>query len=235
MHMFVPGWFYGLDPALHFISALIGFLLSFYFRKAYTLSTDKKHVYLHVGFLLLAISSLILGLTDAYDYLAVKKCQSLDSCTAGLIDNAYSMEVFSYFLYFGLSIAAYLLFLFAYSPEWIRSSKFFIMIFILCLFSVPLLLPASGGIITGYSYYEYFNLVAFAMLIFVSFRNAVNYIEKRTPASFFVVLSFIFIALSHLFLFFSSINDLMYVLYHVSLLIGFGSLLITIIKLKIMD
>lgn len=229
MHLLSPVWFYGVDPALHFAGAAIAFLLSFYFHKIYALSRDKKHMYLHMGFLLLAISSLALTITDTYNYVAFTRCQNEGDCILGYTDNLLSLEDFSYFLYFGLSITAYMLFLFAYWPAGIAFSRLFILAFFIYLFVVPLVLPAPGGSTIGFAYFEYLNLVAFIILAFISFRNAINYAEKKTSGSLFVVFSFGFISLAHLFLLFSSLNGLMYMLYHISLLIGFGSLLMMVL------
>lgn len=222
----IPLWFYSFDPPMYVASALIGFLLSFYFHRIYSISRDKKHMYLQMGFLLLSISLLTVGMANAYVYFAFSQCQH--SCTLGFFDNVFSLDDYAYFIYFGLSIFAYLLFWIAYKPRNSGHSKMLMLALLAYLLLVALLPPVSVGSTAWHEYYGYFNLTAFVILLFISFRSAVNYIDKRTASSLFVMLSFGFISLSHLIRLFSSFNELMYVLAHISLLIGFGFLLIMV-------
>src|SRR3989338_7277407 len=101
MYIIIPVWFYGFDSAMYFISSIVGFLLSFYFYKIYSFSSDKKHSYLYLGFLFLSIWLLSLSITDMYSYIAFSNCRA--SCVLGIIDNVFSLEDFAYLVYFGLS------------------------------------------------------------------------------------------------------------------------------------
>lgn len=111
----IPIWFYGFDALMYLISSMIGFLISFYFHKIYSLSSEKRHMYLYLGFLLLSFGLLNLSITDMISYTTFWQC--LRPCTLGILDQVFDIIDFSYFLYFGLSILAYTLFMLAYIPK----------------------------------------------------------------------------------------------------------------------
>ncbi len=230
MHILIPVWFYGFDSVMYIISSLIGFLLSFYFYKIHSLSSEKRHMNLYLGFLVLSLGLFSLSITYVFSYMIFKSCP--DSCTLGLIDNAFSLEDFSYFVYFGLSISAYALFIFAYKPKDFQFSRIFTFLFIGYLILTLILLPTKQSQRLWYSYHEYFHLTALLMMIFVSFRNIVNYIEKKSLNSLLVAASFSFISLFHLLHLFSFISGWIYVFAHISILIGFTSLLFMVLRVK---
>lgn len=230
MHLIIPVWFYGFDAFMYFVSSLIGFLLSFYFYKIYSLSSEKRHMYLYLGFLLLSLGLLNLTITDTYSYTAFMSCKK--SCVLGIIDNAFSLEDFAYLAYFGLSLLAYTLFLFAYNVETFKYSKILIPLFIGYLLLILFTLPNNESLHLWTSYHEYFHLIAFLMTAFVAFRNLLNYNEKKSQNSFLVVLSFSLMALFHLFHLFAFVSGWMYVLAHLSMLTGFCTLLAMVARVK---
>ena len=230
MHLIIPVWFYGFDALMYFLSSIIGFLLSFYFYKIYSLSSEKRHMYLYLGFLLLSLGLLNLSISDTYSYIAFMNCHKV--CVLGIIDNAFSLEDFSYFAYFGLSLFAYTMFLFAYKVEKFKYSTILIPLFIGYLLLILLTLPSTESIHLWQTYHEYFHLIAFLMTVFVAFRNVLNYTEKKNLNSFLVMISFSFISLFHLFHLFSFVSGWMYVFAHISMLIGFSSLLVMVLRVK---
>ena len=214
------------------VDAVIGFLLSFYFRKIFSISSEKRQMYLHLGFLFLSIGLLTLSIANAFTYFAYSTCQvSFPACTFGLLDDAFSLEDFSYFAYFGLSILAYLLFLLAYSNEYLKFSRFFVPAFAGYLLMIVALISSKGGSILWYSYHEYFNLTALILLVFVSFKNLAHYVEMKSLNSLLVAVSFSFFALYHLCHLFSFIGGT-YVLAHVFMLLGFIALLLMVIRVN---
>jgi len=231
MNIIIPVWFYGFDSAMYFVSSLVGFLLSYYFHKIYSISSDKKHMYVYLGFLLLSTGLLSLAVTDMFSYAAFKSCQASHGfCILGVLDEVFSTEDFSYFLYFGLSIIAYALFIMAYARKQAGFSKIFTATLVAYLVLVAASVPAKNGQMLWYSYSEYFHLISLAMLVFVSFNNILHYKEKKSLNSLLVVFSFGMISLSHLFFLFSSVGGLMYVLAHTSMLAGFIALLTMVMR-----
>jgi hypothetical protein len=230
MQIIIPVWFYGFDSAMYFISSMIGFLLAFYFHRIYSLSSEKRHMYLYLGFLLLSIGLLSLSITSVFSYIVFKNCRP--ACALGLIDDAFSLEDFAYLLYFGLSIAAYTLFIFAYRFEEFKLSKYLILLFFGYLILVAAALPIKKDYRLWDDYHEFFHLTALIMMIFIVFKNIVNYIEKKSLNCLLVTISFAFIFLFHLFHLFSFLSGWMYVFAHISMLTGFSVLLYMVSRVK---
>ncbi|OGI15647.1 hypothetical protein A3K63_04410 [Candidatus Micrarchaeota archaeon RBG_16_49_10] len=229
MHIIIPIWFYGFDSAMYMICSMIGFLLSFYFNKIYTLSFEKRHLYLYIGFLLLAIGFMGLGIASTYSYVSFKACMRV--CNLGLIDDVFSVEDFAYFAYFGFSIAAYIMFLQAYRMMRLNLTNVFVFALLAYLLMIVLFMPESrlGSIWYGYS--GYFHFTSLLILSYITFKNAVNYDEKKSVNSLLVVNAFAFLSMSHMLHLFSFVSGLVYVLAHIFMLIGFGSLLIMVVKI----
>lgn len=228
MPIIIPVWFYGFDSVMYFISSMVGFLLSFYFHKIYSLSSEKKHMYLYFGFLLLSFGLLSLSMTSIYSYTTFWQCRGYP-CVLGMLDQAFGLEDFAYLLYFGLSILAYTLFMLAYIPKNFKMPSLPIYIFLIYFFIIFITLPIENGQVDVSSYNGFFNLTAFLMLVFVSFMNLANFSENKGLNPFLVTASFIFISLFHLFHLFSFVSGWVYVLAHVAMLISFTSLLSMVI------
>jgi hypothetical protein len=150
----------------------------------------------------------------------------------GLLDNVFDLEDFAYFVYFGISLFAYGLFILAYIPHGLKSSKNFVLLSMVFLFLIASILLIRSGDFLWYSYHDYFHITALIMLIFITFRTIANYSEKKGLNTFLVVISFSFISLFHLLHLFSFISGWMYVFAHISMLIGFSSLLFMVVRVR---
>jgi hypothetical protein len=226
----IPVWFYGFDAIMYFISSIIGFILSFYFHKIYSLSSEKRHLYLFWGFLILSFGLLSLSITDIYSYVTFWRCGPF--CTLGILNRAFDIESFSYFLYFGLSIIAYSLLMLAYIPQKFKIKNLPTWLLAIYFIVVLITLPLGRGEVVWFSYSSFFDLIAFLMLAFIFFMNLTNLNEKKGMSNLLVTMSFIFLSLFHLLHIFSFINGWMYVFAHLSMLISFLVLLSVVIKVK---
>lgn len=234
MPIIIPVWFYGFDSVMYFICSMVGFLLSFYFHKIYSLSSEKKHMYLYFGFLLLSFGLLSLSITSTYSYTTFWQCRSRP-CVLGMLDQAFGLEDFAYLLYFGLSILAYTLFMLAYIPKNFKIPNLPLYVFLIFFFIIFITLPIENGEVDWSSYNGFFNLAAFLMMIFISFMSIANFSENKSLNPFLVTTAFILLSLFHLLHLFSFVNGLVYVLAHIAMLISFTLLLsvvIGIVKVK---
>ena len=230
MDSFIPTWFFAFDSVMYFISSAVGLMLSFYFHRMHMISSEKKHLYVHFGFLLLSIGLIVMSITSLFNFAAHVACPTDKTCTSGLLGNLFSLEDFSYLVYFGFSIFAYLLFILVYAEEYLKSSKVFVVIFLSYLILLIVFLPIKAGHGLWYSYNEYFHLTSFIMLLFVSFRSFMNYTELKRFNALLVAVSFSLISVSHLFYLFSFVSEWMYVLGHVLTLLGFTGFFMLIMK-----
>ncbi len=229
MEIVIPLWFYGFDAVMYFLSSAVAFLLSFYFYRIYHLSSNKQHQYLYTGFLVLALGFSVLSITSLYSFINFKSCTTI--CSLGLVDKAFSLEDFAYFMYFGFSLTAYSLIILAYNHELPRFSKMFLFLFLAYLIFISASLTLRRHYKVWYSFSEYFHLTSFVMMLFVAFRAFVNYANEKSGSSFLVMNSFIFIAAFHLFYLLSFINEL-YVFAHFTLLAGFFLLLFMVLTVR---
>lgn len=228
----IPVWFYGFDAAMYCISALIGFLLSFYFYRLFSINSEKTHKYLYLGFLVLSIGFVAISISDTFSYAAYTSCHNMQrTCILSIIDNAFLLDDYAYLAYFGLSLIAYFLFIRAYSKKYF-SLRTSIIASAGYLFAVAIYLSISEEPLLWYSYNGSFHIIAFIMLAYVSFKNLKYYTETRRFNSFIVAFSFSMISLFHLLHIFVSLSGWAYVLAHVFLLIGFISLLAMVLRVN---
>jgi len=228
MNIIIPLWFYGFDSIMCIISAMVGFALSFFFYNIQSLTKNKRHKYLYIGFLLLSMSLFLVGIGSAYSYINFKMCAQL--CTLGIMDKVFSIEDFTYFIYFGLSLIAYFMFILTYKDDKTKFSKILVPILIAVAILILGFVVMNQNRFLWYSYSAYFHLTALIMIGFVVFKTMSNYYNKRNTSTMLVMSSFIFIFLFHLLYFFSFANTWSYVLSHISLLAGFSMLLYMLLR-----
>ncbi|HKZ45479.1 MAG TPA: hypothetical protein VJ343_02125 [archaeon] len=204
MAILIPVRFYGFDSVMYFASAIIGFLISYYSFKLFKITSKKHHLYLYSGFTILSMGLLALAITTTYVYLNYYEQNQFT-----FFDTILYADDFGYWIYYMSSFMAYVLFVLMYVSEDL---------------GVPILIPA------WYKGFPYFHIVSFFLLSYVVFRNATNYAMKRNKNSLLVTLGFGLIAGYHFLLFFTSFSKIVYVIAHLSLLLGFSSLLLMLIR-----
>lgn len=206
MNVQIPLRFLGFDSLMYLISAFIGFLISYYAFKLYKVTKKKRHLYLHLSFAILSIGLLILVLTTGYFYI---NYYVFEQFTA--FDEISSVDDFGYWIYYISSLIAYSLLALTYlSEDW----------------KLPIMIPvwAKG--------FPYFHITSFLILSYVIFKNAVNYGIKKNKNAFLVTLGFTLIGGYHFLMFFSFFSRYIYVLAHLSLLLGFMSLLAMLVRVS---
>lgn len=206
-NVLIPVRFYGFDSAMYILSAFIGFLVSYYAFKLYTTTNKKSHFYLQIAFTILSIGLLTLGLTSGYAYINYFRFATPNP----ILDQIVYVDDFGYWIYFLSSLVAYSLLALMYVSE---KSRFLIF-----------LPPWYKGL-------PYFNVLSFFILSYVIFRSIVNFVVKKRLNSFLVMASFTLIGAYHILLFLASFSKLLYVAAHLSLLTGFGCLLLMLIRVN---
>lgn len=206
MDVQIPLRFLGFDSLMYFISAFIGFLISYYAFKLYRITKKRSHFSLHLSFAILSIGFLVLTLTTGYFYLNYSIFKQFTA-----FDEISYVDDFGYWIYYISSLVAYsLLALTYFSEDW----------------KLPIMLPiwAKG--------FPYFHVASFFILSYVIFKNAVNYGIKKNKNAFLVTLGFTLIGGYHFLMFFASFSRFIYILADLSLLLGFMSLLMMLARVS---
>lgn len=229
MEVDVPVWFYGLDSTIYFLSFVIGLFLTMYFHRIHALSSEKRHQYLYIGFLILSLGFSVLAVGSLYGYAKFLTCEG--DCSLQSFDTAFSFEDFSYLAYFGFSIAGYVMLIFAYSDENVKFMKIFVISFLAYLIIMGVFLTVKRSFRVWYSYGEYFHLTSLVMMMFILFRTFVNYTGGKSTNSFLVMFSFLLMSGFHFFYLFTFISEF-YVLAHAFLMGAFVILLVMTLRVK---
>ncbi len=201
----VPVRFYGVDTIIYIICAAIGLMISYRAYKLYQLSGKKQHFYLFTAFAILGIGFLTLTLTTGYTYFRYFVQGELYQ-----FDPLFGIDDVGFWVYFSASFIGYALLAAMYTSE---KSK--------------LLVPA---VFMTVNYFAYINIVLFFLMAYVAFRAATHYFSSKSSAGFLVMLSFVLVALYHALLPFAAFSKLIYVAAHLSLIAGFGALLLMLLK-----
>ena len=122
-------WLFQFDTIVYFTCAVIGFFISSRTSKLYAISHNRTHRYLFLGFSMLSVAFLILGLTSWYNYyfsqysiFSFKFClqTSKNSCTLNLSEEAFDINDLGNSIYYVLSTASFVFFVMMYFPKKVR-------------------------------------------------------------------------------------------------------------------
>jgi len=208
LELSVPGHFYGFDTGIYLISAIIGFAISYYAYRAYKLTDSDTHKYLFSAFSILSAGLLTMCITSAYSY-----ALWFTTGEMSIFSPLFGIDDIGMWVHFLASFIAYAMLIMMYAPKKYRDK-------------LLILLPiASNNFI-------YFNVILFFMISYVAFRSIANYLTTRKRNAMLVMVSFVLIALYHLFLMFMPFYRGFYAFAHISLIVGFLSLLYMLIKVE---
>ncbi|HLE07478.1 MAG TPA: hypothetical protein VI933_02540 [archaeon] len=202
----IPVRFYGYDSIIYFISALIGFLITYRALKLHQFTGAPAHRNFYLSFLLLSAGMLTLSLSTGYTY-----AKYFEDHEFIAFNGLFDVADLGYWVYFLSSLAAYVMLLGTYTGA---KEKF-----------------AIGFLIT-FNYYTYFNVILFFLISLVAFRAAANWLSKRSTDSMLVALGFVLIAAYHGLQLFTFASKIVYVLSNLALILGFLSLLVMLIRVE---
>lgn len=202
----IPVWFYSYSAVVYLLSAAIGFLISYFSFRLYRISSVKFNLILSLAFLALGFAFTTLTVTSLYTYFYLPYFKTLQ--------NLSSVNNIGFNLYYLTSLIGYLLILMMYLPEKIKN-KFFILY-------VPL----------WYTDFTTFHLVSALFLFYVVVRNVMNFTKKKNLNSFLVMFAFATMLIFHVLLLQISFTPTLYLLAHSFLTIGFGALLMMLIRVS---
>lgn len=202
----IPVWFYSYSAIVYLLSAIIGFLVSYFSFRLYRMSSVKLNLILSLAFLALGFAFLSLTITSLYTYFYLPHFKQFQNL--GLVNRA------GFNFYYIASLIGYLLILMIYLPKKVKE-KFFILY-------VPL----------WYTDLTSFHMISILFLSYVVVRNIVNFVKRVDLNSFLVMFAFISMIVFHILLLQISFSITLYLLAHSFLTIGFGALLFMLIRVS---
>ncbi|MEK6904027.1 MAG: hypothetical protein AABW87_00355 [Nanoarchaeota archaeon] len=209
-----PDWFLGFDSILEFITTVIAFFIGYYSYKVFRINNERKYFYLGFSFFAIALSFLSKALTNIAIYLELIRKVDI---SVKLLDINFMYKI-GFIVHIALILIAYIT-LVALSLK-IKDMR------VISLFVVTAVLAT----IIGSSSLLLFQVISLIFLLYVIPYFYRNYTNNKNANSLIVLISFLLIALSHLFyiLLFTGAN-VFYVYGSVAQLLGYIGLLTNLV------
>ena len=201
----IPLWFFGVDFAIYGICSLFAFLVSYFAYNISQVSGKKAHFNLYLSFALLGAGMFAVSLSSLMIFIQ----PALGELTP--FDMFSGLDDLGYWVYYLTSIVAYSLLSYTYMSEG-RFKSF-----------APIIFPAWPLV------YTHFNLIAIFLLSFTVFRMIINFINRKSLNSLLILSGFSLISLHHLLILFMPFTNIIYLLSHMLLILGF-SMMVLVLK-----
>jgi len=217
---FSPEWFFGKDVVIDLFSVLTLFLLTYFSLKYYKLGSSRKYLYLCISFFVIGVSFVLKILSNiAISHYTVSEAPHdvLINSTLGLIPSYWAIAWILLLLYRVLMLVGLYGLYSTYSDEPEKSQ---------IVFTIFLLVIAAY--FTRFSYFI-FHLVALVLLGFITWRYLMNYKRTKLSTAKLLVYGFALITISQIFFVFTGLNPVLYVIGEIIQLLGFVSVLFTLI------
>ena len=214
-----PTWFVGIDAAFDTISVIVAILISIFSFRIYRFTSQKRYLALSGAYLLICFSFLIKIVTSLSIYF-----QIFAQKVGPTILVRYSPERIQLLASLGLTsfqLMMLLGFLMIYGVLWGISDKR--VIFLLLYLGTMMVL------FSDISYYA-FHATNIILLAFIVWKLKLNYNEKKTNLSRYVMIGFSLIVISQLFFLFIHLSKELYVFGESFQLLGYALLLFASIK-----
>ncbi len=197
-----------IDLLLETIGAIIAFAISHYANSAYKMTSQKKLSDLSTGFLVLSVSMFGRVIGTIYFFVLAG---------TGSTGNAESMRNLVIIAVEMLRIMAYILFAVS-TRRGIREQTQIGSTSLLLLLAIPSLINPT------------LEMMAIIVLLVVVLQSLMNYASNRSRFALYVLVGFLFLLLSHIFLIFSFDEYRGYLLSQVFQFLGLIALLVMLIK-----
>lgn len=216
------GRFYGIDSLIEFLIIIVSAIISLYSHKIYKILKEQNYRFFSWAFLSIAISFIfkIFSNFTVYQRIRIEGINFVYT----VFSQPHYMPIVD-FITFTLYKIFYLLgflILFLILTKTEKKEKIFLFVYlsiVVILFSI---------------YFNFvFHITLVLILLFLTRHFYENHKNHRTTNALLVFIAFLIILVSHLFFIFSEMHSLVYMIGEGLMLIGFSSLLINQIKIKL--
>jgi hypothetical protein len=204
--MFPPHWFLPYDVAFQLLTGVVALAVGLYAFKGYLWIRERTLYALFLAFMLLAIGLFVKGLTIGYA-LAMDLSFTRHGGALGVLD-------LGYWAYYLLSVAAYVILVYAYSRK---------------LREVPMVAAAGSAILLVDPAFE---LVLVVLLLIIFVAQLAHLMVKRSFNAEVVTISFALLLVSHVLLMFSVADEIGFIAGTLVQLAGFAALFALLYRLR---
>jgi hypothetical protein len=216
------GRFYGIDSLIELLIIIVAAVISLYSHKIYKLIQDKNYKFFSLAFLAIAISFIFKILSNFTIFYRVRMEQAnFVYVIFSQLKYAQLVNFFSFILYNFFYLLGFLI-LFLIISKTDKKEKIFLFIYLSIL-----------AILLSIYFNFIFHITIVFILIFLTVHFYDNHKKVNSTNSFLVFVAFLIILASHLLFIFSDVHSLFYILGEALLLVGFMSLLLNHIKIRL--
>lgn len=228
MSLLIPLWFYEVGSIMYVVATVVAGLLAYYSFKLYDLTGKRQHMLLHSGFIFITAGFLALSFSNIYSFWNFESCQ--DNCRFNPYDPVYNLIKFGNYGYYATSLIGYLLIGLSYSGGVrIKGRKLFATVPIIdlsVLVGVQVLYPFIN------SFFSAFHFLSLVILFYIILKRVSGHLMGRNQYMKLNFMGFVFIAIYHLLMLISPFEADLFALAHLSLLVGFGSMLMMLVQVN---
>lgn len=234
----IPVWSYVFGTMTYVLAALVGIPLSYFSFRLYSLTGKREQRFLFYAMVFITLGFFILSVVNIYGFSNFQSCFPI--CQFDLTDPNYSFVIKGgNYVYYLTSLIGYILFALTYLKSikiekilaYLSPKKF--------LFILPFSTASLGPILNQNFLYPFenlifqlFHLLAIVILSYINFNTVTNYLVLKSKNSFPVMVGFLSIGLYHFLMALTSFKPIIFVVAHLSLLIGLLSLLWMLVKVN---
>lgn len=231
MPVVIPLWFYDFGSIMYIFAALIGALLSYFSFKIWAYSQKYNHKLLFMSFLFITGSFALLAMSNTYNLFTFQECAP--NCTLPTSTESWAVNLAGNYGYYILSVAGYFLFALAYTKKKFGIGKAFPIA--IAPVSVEFLIPGTDIFVLypfETSLFQVFHFISIALLAYIVYKTASNYMSSRNPLSLLVLMGFSFVFLYHVLMYALPFSAIFFAVAHFSLLLGFIALLVMLVRVR---
>lgn len=216
------GRFYGIDSLIELLIIIVAGIISIYSHKIYKIVKEQNYKFFSWAFLLIAISFIFKILSNFTIYQKIK-IEGINFVYTIFSQPSYMpiINFISFTLYNIFYLLGFLI-LFLILTKTDNKEKIFLFVYlgiIAILFSI---------------YFNFiFHITLILILVFLTMHFYENHKNHRTTNTLLVFIAFLIMLISHISMIFSDMHSLFYMIAEGLMLIGFLSLLINQIKIKL--
>lgn len=229
MAILIPIWFFEFSFAMHFLATVIGIFLSYFSFKLFRYTRKRIHLFLSLAFIFITIGFAILAISNVASLFHFENCET--GCTVNSLEPVFNWIVFGNYGYYVTSLIGYFLFVFSYFEIGKKRKKLFTFLQVI---STTFFFRPPPQVLYPFEprFFQPFHAISAIILLAIVLQTFSIYKKTKLKLSLIVALAFVAILFYHVLMFAIPFSPIFFALAHISLLVGFSSLLYMLIKVN---